>query len=120
MTKVSILPESAESGQVTYRAIAGRRQSVGKTAGEALDALNSSLPDEQSATLVVVQYQRPDPFFSAEQQARLTELMARWRAARDAGIRLPPAEQSELDDLAEAEVRSSGERTAALLRELGE
>ena len=120
MTKVSILPESSESGQVTYRAIAGRQQSVGKTAGEALDALTSSLPEEQTATLVVVQHQRPGRFFSAEQQARLTELMAHWRAARDGGIRLLPAEQSELNALAEAEVRSSGERTAALLRELGE
>ena len=83
-------------------------------------ALNSSLPEEQSATLVVVQYQRPDPFFSAEQQARLTELMSRWRAARDGGIRLLPADQAELDALAEAEVRSSGERTASMLRELGE
>ncbi len=118
MTKVAILPEPAESGQVTYRAIAGRQQSTGKTAGEALDALTASLPEEETATLVIVQHQRADQFFTAEQQARLKELLTRWRAARDSGPGLPPAEQAELDALVEAEVRATGERTAALLREL--
>src|SRR6266567_9312842 len=107
MTKVAILPESAQSGQVTYRAIAGRRQSVGKTAGEALDALTSSLPEKEIDTLVIVQHQRPDQFFTAEQQARLNELMARWRAARDAASTLSPAEQAELDNLVDAEVRAA-------------
>src|SRR5207244_931649 len=60
MIKVAILPEPAGSGQVSYRAIAGRKQSVGKTAGQALDALTSSLPDEETGTLVIVQHQRPD------------------------------------------------------------
>ncbi len=118
MTKVAILPESAQSGQVTYRAIAGRRQSVGKTAGEALDALTSSLPEKEAGTLVIVQHQRPDEFFTAEQQARLNELMARWRAARDGGTVFSPAEQAELDALVEAEVRAASRRTVALLREL--
>jgi hypothetical protein len=44
MTKVSILPEPRDTGDITYRAIAGERQSVGKTAGEALDALTAMLP----------------------------------------------------------------------------
>ena len=120
MTKVAILPESAQSGQVTYRAIAGCRQSVGKTAGEALDALTSSLPEKETATLIIVQHQRPDEFFTAEQQAQLNELLARWRAARDGGAVLPPAAQAELDALVEAEVRAASQRTLALLRELGE
>jgi hypothetical protein len=118
MTRVAILPESAQAGQVTYRAIAGHRQSVGKTAGEALDALTSTLPEEEAATLVIVQHQRPDEFFTAEQQARLIELMARWREARDSATFLSPAEQAELDALVEAEVRGAGQRTLALLREL--
>ena len=88
MTKVAILPESTEPGRITYRAIAGRQQSVGKTAGEALDALTSSLSEEASATMVIVQHQRPDEFFNAQQQARLKELMLRWREARDAGSAL--------------------------------
>ena len=118
MTKIAILPEPAESGQVTYRAIAGRQQSVGKTAGEALDALTSSLKGEDSATLVIVQHQRPDRFFTAEQQARLTELMRRWRQSRDGGPGLSPDETVELENLVDAEVRAAGQRTAALLREL--
>jgi len=120
MTKVAILPEPAQSGQVTYRAIAGRRQSVGKTAGEALDALTSSLPEKEAGTLVIVQHQRPDEFFTAEQQGRLNELMTRWRVARDGAAVLPPAEQAELDALVEAEVRAASQRTMALLRELEE
>ena len=120
MTKVAILPEPSQSGQVTYRAIAGRRQSVGKTAGEALDALTSTLPEKETATLVIVQHQRPDEFFTAEQQARLSELMARWRTARDDGGVLSSAEQAELEALVETEVRAASQRTLALLRELGE
>ena len=67
-----------------------------------------------------MQNQRPDQFFGAEQQARLDELMARWRAARDAGGALSLAEQAELDNLVNAEVRAAGERTAAVLKELGQ
>ena len=118
MTKAAILPEPSQSGLVTYRAIAGHRQSVGKTAGEALDALTATLPEQETGTLVIVQHQRPDEFFTAEQQARINELMARWRTARDGGAVLAPAEQAELDTLVEAEVRAASRRTVALLREL--
>lgn len=118
MTKIAIVPEPAESGRITYRAIAGGQQSVGKTAGEALDALTATLKDEDSATLVIVQHQRPDPFFTAEQQTRLEELMHRWRLARDGGTALSPEEQIELENLVETEVGAAGKRAAALLREL--
>ena len=56
---------------------------------------------------------------AAQQQQRLSELMARWRAARDAGSALPPAQQAELDALVAAEVRASGQRAAAALADLG-
>lgn len=39
MTTVAILPLSDASGERIYRAIAGDKQSIGRTAGEALDAL---------------------------------------------------------------------------------
>ena len=90
----------------------------GNTAGQALDALAAQLPEAEVGTLVIVQNMRPDRFFDVDQQRRLTELMARWRAARDAGTPLPPAEQAELDALVEEEVRASAKRTAALLHEL--
>jgi hypothetical protein len=120
MTKVAILPEPTETGAVTYRAIAGARQSVGKSAGEALDALSGTLPPEESGTLVIVQHFRPDRFFTAQQQERLKALMTRWHAARDGGASLAAAEQAELDALIEIEVRAATERAAAMLREVEE
>lgn len=118
MTKVAILPEPAELGRMTYRAISGLQQSIGQTAGQALDALTASLPDSATSTMVIVQHQRPDEFFGVHQQARLKELTLRWRAARDGGAAFAPAEKSELDSLVEAETRAAGQRAAALLKEL--
>ena len=118
MTRVAILPVPTPTGGVDYHAVAGAKRSQGKTAGEALDALTAQLPEDESGTLIVIQGFRPDPLFNADQQKRLSELMARWRAARDSGGGLPEVEQAELDELIEAEIRASAERTTALLREL--
>jgi hypothetical protein len=118
MTKVAILPEPTDLGRIAYRAIAGERQSVGETAGEALDALTALLPADETGMLVIVQNLRPDRFFTAAQQERLQELMARWRAARDTGTLLPPDEQVELDALVEAEVRGATARATALFKEM--
>ena len=118
MTKVAILAEPTEGGEIAYRAIAGQHQSQGRTAGEALDALTAQLPEGAKGTLVVVQSRQPDVFFTAAQQDRLKELMARWRAAREAGSALPPDTQRELEALTEAEVEAATRRAAALLREL--
>lgn len=117
MTKIAILSEPTETG-VAYRAIAGAKQSIGKTAGEALDALTEALPTDESGTLVIVQHFRPDSVFTAKQQERLEGLMARWRRARDRGTCLSTGEQSELDTLIEAEVRAASQRAAAMLREV--
>ena len=120
MTKVAILPEPTERGGPAFRAIAGAHQSLARTAGGALDALTAQLSKEESGTLVIVQNQQPDRFFSAAQQQRQAELMARWRAARDSGIVLPPDDQAELNSLNETEVRAAGERAAAVLKELAQ
>jgi hypothetical protein len=114
MTTISIFPEHSGAQPTGYRAVAGNRQSVGRTAGEALDALTSQLDEAERGTLVVVQHRRPDQFFTAEQQQRLQELMGRWRAARDAQTGLPADEQAELNALVEAEVRAAAARAAAL------
>lgn len=121
MTKVAIQSEPTNGGLPAFRAAAGGKQSVGRTAGEAVDALVTQLPaaDAQATTIVIVQGLRPAPFFTAAQQQRLAELMDRWRAARDAGGSPDAAEQAELDELADAELRGSADRSAALLRELG-
>jgi len=44
-----------------------------------------------------------DCYFSEAQQQRMAALMARWRAARDAGGRLSAVEQAELESLVVAE-----------------
>jgi hypothetical protein len=118
MRTISILPASSDENGATYRAVAGNLQSVGRTAGEALDALTAQLGQEEGGTLAVVQHLRPDCFFTGEQQRRLEELMARWRQARDARTALPTEEQAELDALVESEVRAAGQRAAALVRGL--
>ncbi len=118
MTKVAIVSIPTAAGEIAYHAMAGDKQSHGKTAGEALDALTAQLSEDEAGTLVIVQHFRPDRFFAADQQRRLAELMARWRVARDAGATLPADEQAELDALVEEEVRASAKRTAALLHDL--
>ena len=118
MTKVAILPIPTEKGNLSYRAVAGERQSHGRTAGEALDALTAQLSEEEDSTLIIVQSLRPDRFFNAAQQQRLAELMARWRTARDKGETLPTGQQAELDLLVEAELCASTDRAAALSDEL--
>lgn len=120
MTTVAILPTSDTSGQRIYRAIAGDKQSTGKTAGEALDALTAQLEGDDFSTLLVIQNFRPDWFFSAEQQEHLSELMNLWRAARDRGETLPSELQAELDSLVEAELKAATARTAALVQQLNQ
>jgi hypothetical protein len=126
MTAVAIVREEATpEGETTYRAVAhgGATQSVGRTAGEALDALTAQLADEESGTLVVVQQMRPDRFFTETQIHRLQELMERRGAAQAAGqspeTALTPEEQAELGALIEAELLASAQRAAALADALG-
>jgi hypothetical protein len=109
MTTITIVPEKSDS----YRALAGDKESTGRTAGEALDALTAQLEDEENGTLVIVQNRKADRFFNASQQARLSELMDR----REAGTLLPE-EEEELEQLIEAELTGAGMRAEALLRQL--
>jgi hypothetical protein len=117
MTTVTILPISDPSGEKLYRAIAGNKCSVGKTAGQALDALTTQLDEPEFSALLMIQSFRPDRFFSVEQQKRLSELMSLWRIARDNGQKLAPDLQAELDSLTEAELRAATARTAALMQQ---
>jgi hypothetical protein len=115
MTTIAILRDAPGTPDTIFRAIADGKQSTGRTAGEALDALTAQLDPSQSGTLIIVQQSRPDEFFSADQQNRLAELMNRWRAARDAQSALSSQEQAELDALVEAELRAATARASALL-----
>jgi hypothetical protein len=118
MTTVTIVPDNPQASPACFRAVAGEVQSTGATAGQALDALAAQLGGLAETTLVVVQPMRPDALFTAAQQQRLADLMARWRAARDAGAPFPAEEQAELDALVEAELRAAGQRSTALVRQL--
>lgn len=120
MTTVAILPISNPNGEKSYRAIAGDKQSVGKTAGQALDALTAQLGETEFSGLLVIQSFRPDLFFTTDQQKRLSELMSLWRTARDQGQALPPEQQAELDTLVDTELRAATARTAALMQQLSQ
>ena len=120
MTAITILPEKIGVEETTYRAVAGDRESVGRSAGEALDALASQLNDDEGGMLVVIQRLRPDHFFTAAQQQRLAELMSRWRIARDAGGSLAVDEQVELQSLVEAELEAARRRAVRTVREIEE
>src|ERR1044072_677241 len=104
MTTITILPEKTDS----YRAVAGDKESTGRTAGEALDAISSQL-EEESSTIIIVQQHKADRFFSATQQTRLTELMER----RSTGP-LSTDEESELEELIQTELDGARQRTEAL------
>ena len=119
MTKVAILPVTMDQGRVSYRAVAGMKQSSGATPGAALDALTAQLSTDETSTLVIVQSLRPDQFFTAAQQQRLDQLMARWRTARDQDTLLPTDEQAELEALIAAELQAATERAAALADDVG-
>jgi hypothetical protein len=114
MTTVAILPSSDASGELLYRAIAGDKQAVGKTAGQALDRLTTQLGTTEFRAVLLIQSFAADTFFDATQKARLAELMQQWRTARDQGEVLPPAQQAELDALVEAELKAATARTANL------
>jgi hypothetical protein len=116
-TRVALLEDVGGIGP-TYRAMAGGNQSMGRTAGEALDALTPRLSGDQADTLIIVRNLRPDRFFTAQQQGRLEELMAKWRHARDARLGLSPEDQAELESLVDAELRAASERAAAISQDL--
>jgi hypothetical protein len=117
MTTVAILPISDVNGEKSYQAIAGDKHSVGKTAGQALDALAAQLDEIEFSALLVIQSFRPDPFFNAKQQERLSELMNLWRLATDQGQELPPEQQAELNSLVEIELRAAATRTAVFMQQ---
>jgi hypothetical protein len=117
VTTIAILPEPTDGG-LTFRAIAGDKQSSGRTLGEALDQMTDQFPGANDGIVVLFNTFGPDRFFDAAQQQRLAYLMERWRSVRDSGGELADEERQELNSLVEQEFKASAERTAALAREL--
>ena len=118
MNTVSILPISDPSGENNYRAISGSLNSVGKTPGQALDALTSQLDEAEFRALLFLNSFNPDRFFDAKQQQRLGDLMNLWRSARDRGDALLLEQQTELDLLVDAELKAATPRTEALVMQI--
>jgi hypothetical protein len=118
MTKVTITAEHPGSPNGTFRAAARGHETVGRTPGAALDALAEQLDETQANTLIVVQNMRPDEFFTAAQQHRLSELLAKRRQALDVGRQMDPGENAELESLIDAELDGATRRAAALIGEL--
>lgn len=115
MQAISISTVADTNGDRLYRAVMGDRSSMGKTLGEALDALTVKIGSSDINGFLVLQSCQPDRFFNAEQQQRLAELMARWRTARDQGAMLPSEQQAELDALIELELYATAERARSVL-----
>ncbi|HVF43366.1 MAG TPA: hypothetical protein VM936_10170, partial [Pyrinomonadaceae bacterium] len=110
MNTISILPESDDESPATFRAFTKDLGATGRTPGEALDALTSQLGAESGGAAVIVQTFSPDKYFSSGQRVRLSSLMGRWRAAREAGDPLPPSEQDDLESLVDEELLGATER----------
>jgi RNA polymerase sigma factor (sigma-70 family) len=105
MLTISILPEKTN----IYRALAGEKESTGRTPGEALDALTKKLAAEDRGALVIVQDYKADEFFGAAQQERLGELMELRKAGR-----LTAEEESELENLVEVELHGARARAEVI------
>jgi hypothetical protein len=118
MTKVTIVQEN-DPPNAAFRAAARNRQSVGRTPGAALDALTQQLDESETQTMIVLQSLKPDEFFTAAQQQRLQQLLARQRDSREGtGPALSAEERSELESLVDAELDGAAARAAAMVREL--
>ena len=118
MTRVAVYHESTDPGAMPFRAVSGKNQAMGRTAGEALDALAAQLPREDADTLVVVRNMGPDRFFGTAERGRLEELMASRREAVAGKSVMTAREEAELEGLVDAEIRAATERAKALFHDL--
>jgi hypothetical protein len=116
MTSIAIVRNDSVDSEPRFSAVnnTGTVQSVGKSVGEAIDALTSQLSSEEANGMVIVVQSRGDEFFTETQIDRLHELMERSRLSA-----LSSGEQDELEALVNAELMASGRRTAKLLDTLG-
>ena len=109
MTAIAIRTDQKETGERRFRASAGDRQSLGKTMGEALDALTAEWGDNVQETIVLIQRFQPDQYFTQAQYDRMQALLARRPT-------LTPEERTELEALIDAEVDATVARTETRMR----
>ena len=108
MPSIAMRTENSQAGTLRFQAAAGNRQSVGRTMGEALDALTADWGDDIQETVVFIQRFQPDAYFTAAQYCCMQELLAR-RAT------LTAAECAELETLIDAELAAAVARTKSLI-----
>jgi len=104
MTSIAIRTDQRETGERWFRAIAGKHQSIGKTMGEALDALTAEWGDSIQETIVLIQRFQPDQYFTQAQYDRMQALLARRTV-------LTVEERTELEALIDTEVGATVART---------
>ena len=112
MSATTVRIERQTSSKPTYRAITGTHQSIGQSAGEALDSLNAQLGPTDSSSLFIIQQIQSDMYFSEAQYLRMQELMGH------PGIRTL-SEQAELEELVRNELIGSAKRTSELADAMG-
>ncbi|HXD34081.1 MAG TPA: hypothetical protein VN643_23385 [Pyrinomonadaceae bacterium] len=117
MNTITILPNEDEGKLDSFSAMTLDYKAVGRTAGEALDALTSKTHTKISEPIIIQQFQ-PDRFFSEAQRGRLTELMSQWRQARDADTELSPVEMAELERLVDEEMLGAAKRSESVLTQV--
>ncbi len=108
MPAIAIYPESQDANTPRFRAVSGNRQAVGRTRGEALDALTAGWGEDIPETAVLIQRFQPDAYFTEAQYNRMQELLAR-RAT------LTAEERIELEALIDAELDATVARTDSLI-----
>jgi hypothetical protein len=106
---VAIRADDKKPGEQRFRAIAGKRQSVGRTMGEALDALAEPSGDEIEEATVLIQRFLPDAYFTKAQHLRMQDLLAR-------RCMLTEEERAEMESLVDAELDATFARTDPLVR----
>ena len=109
MPSIAIRTEPNEADAPCFRAVAGSRQAVGRTMGEALDALTADWGDDIQEMAVLIQRFQPDAYFTAAQYCRMQGLLARRTA-------MTAEERAELEALIEAELDATVARTESLMR----
>ena len=113
LTTIAVYPGLSDSNQPNYRAIAGNMTSEGATIGQAIDSLTGELGDGCAPRLILVQTTLPDRFFTADQQARLSELLARNRETNISGEPFSDADRKELEELIDLQLRATEKRLRA-------
>ena len=75
MTPTAILIEEQDTKAARFCAKAGNLQSVGHTAGEALDALIAQEAGVINSSMILIQRFVPDAYFTQSQYDRMQQLL---------------------------------------------